>query len=56
MKVSVWLGLMMAILLCSSAGATPADYPGELEVLRAEVARLRAENAQLRLSPAAIRC
>jgi hypothetical protein len=51
-KVSVWLGLLMAIPLCSSAGA--ADYPGELEVLRAEVARLRAENAQLRLSPAAL--
>ena len=28
--------------------------PGELEVLRAEVARLRAENAQLRQSPAAL--
>ncbi len=50
----MWLGLLMAISLCSSAGAGPTDYPGELEVLRAEVARLRAENAELRLSPAAL--
>jgi len=51
-KVSLWLGLLIAVNVCSTAAAT--DYPGELEVLRAEVARLRAENAQLRLSPAVL--
>jgi hypothetical protein len=50
-RVSAWLGLVMAISFCSSAWAAPTDYPGELEVLRAEVARLRAENAELRQSP-----
>ena len=53
-KVSAWLGLLLAIGLCSSASAGATDYPGELDVLRAEVARLRAENAQLRQSPAAL--
>ena len=50
-KVSVWLCLLM-VVVCSPVAAT--DYPGELEVLRAEVTRLRAENAQLRMSPAAL--
>ena len=51
-KVLVWLCLLLAVV-CSPAAAT-TDYPGELEVLRAEVMRLRAENAQLRMSPAAL--
>lgn len=50
-KVSVWLCLLI-VVVCSPVAAT--DYPGELEVLRAEVTRLRAENAQLRMSPAAL--
>ena len=51
-KVSLWLGLLVAFGACASVAAT--DYPGELEVLRAEVMRLRAENAQLRISPAVL--
>lgn len=50
--ISVGLGLLLSMALCTPAAAN--DYPGELEVLRAEVTRLRAENAQLRQSPAAL--
>jgi hypothetical protein len=50
--VGLGLGLLLSMALCTPAAAT--DYPGELEVLRAEVTRLRAENAQLRQSPATL--
>lgn len=50
---SVWLGPLLAVAACLPAAAA-TDYPGELEVLRAEVMRLRAENAQLRQSPAVL--